>query len=232
MTPTPSSAAPRRPPSHHAAPNALCGGFIPLVKLLSISPLSPIPPIPPSLPPSTLALSSHPTPPSLLLRLIVSITRVCLREHPALFRPHEEQNNAHNLLGGVEDGGGGGRGVCGAHVSLGDTRGGNRRRPRGMNHVATRRDCRDFRDQRAERCLSHLSSVGCRSDSKKRRLFPSVGGAHKKEGVTAKSKGGEIKRREIRKVCARPSNATWQFGRLGGGGVGGWRGCKRLENVI
>lgn len=118
---------------------------------------------PSSHPPSTLSLSSHPTPPSLLLlllRLIVSITRVCLREHPALFRPHEEQNNAHNLLeGGVGVG-------CGAHASLGDSRGGNLRRQHGMNHTATWRDV-------AERGLSHLSSVRCRSDSKKRRLFPS-----------------------------------------------------------
>lgn len=71
-----------------------------------------------------------------------------------------------------------------------------------MNHVATRRDWRDFRDQRAERCLSHLSSVGCRSDSKKRRLFPSVAGAHKKEGVTAKSKGwGNKKEGDPQSLC-------------------------------
>lgn len=179
-------AAPRRAPSHHAAPNALCGGFHSSCQtVIHLSPL-------PSLPPSTLALSSHPTPPSLLpllLRLIVSITRVCLREHPALFRPMKSKIMHITYSEGwktvVE---GGLRRTC----IIGRYSGGKRRRPRGMNHVATRRDCRDFRDQRAERCLSHLSSVGCRSDSKKQRLFPSVAGAHKKEGVTAKSKGGGL----------------------------------------
>lgn len=75
MTQTLCCATPHRTHSYHIAPNTLCGFFIPPVKQLFISPS--LPSLSPSLPHTCFIFTPTPT----SLRLIVSITLLCLHEY-------------------------------------------------------------------------------------------------------------------------------------------------------
>lgn len=154
-------------------------------------------------------LSGSPLPPSHLLYLFthpyisppycIHHFSSSLRAFPQLCFPHKEQNNAHNLL-------------WAAHASLHNIGAASKPSRAGCAAWITSRcevsgGLMQFRDQSTKRCLSHLSTVECRSDSKWQ-LFPSAA----QEGMTASQR----KRREsaspkIHKVSAHLNNPTCQF---------------------